>query len=115
MKISASDKANKKIAFIDVPGCYSLLPHSPEEEIASEYICNGNADITLIVCDATALERNLNFVYQTLEAVNNVIVCVNLRVVFACSIKRATQSVTCCIGAVSLCYNKRYNVAYYQV
>lgn len=69
---------NKKIAFVDIPGCYSLLPHSPEEEIASEFICSGNADITLIVCDATSLERNLNFVYQTLEAVNNVIVCINL-------------------------------------
>lgn len=69
---------NKKIAFVDIPGCYSLLAHSPEEEIASEYICNANADITLIVCDATNLERNLNFVYQTLEAVNNVIVCINL-------------------------------------
>lgn len=69
---------NKKIAFVDIPGCYSLLAHSPEEEIASEYICNNYADITLIVCDATNLERNLNFVYQTLEAVDNVIVCINL-------------------------------------
>ncbi len=76
--IGYCETENKKIAFVDIPGCYSLLAHSPEEEIASNYICNGNADITLIVCDATSLERNLNFVYQTLEAVNNVIVCINL-------------------------------------
>lgn len=76
--IGYCDTQNKKIAFVDIPGCYSLLPHSAEEEVASEYICSGSADITLIVCDATVLERNLNFVYQTLEAVNNVIICINL-------------------------------------
>lgn len=69
---------NKKIAFVDLPGCYSLLAHSPEEEIASEYICNGYADITVIVCDATCLERNLILAYQTLEAVDKVILCINL-------------------------------------
>ncbi len=72
------NKYNKKIAFVDLPGCYSLLAHSPEEEIASEYICNAYADITVIVCDATCLERNLILTYQTLEATNNAILCVNL-------------------------------------
>ncbi len=49
-----------------------------EEEIARDYICFGNPDGTVIVLDATCLERNLNLVYQIMEITNKVIVCVNL-------------------------------------
>lgn len=52
--------------------------NSEEEEIARDYICFGNPDCTVIVVDATCLERNLNLVFQTMEITNNVIVCVNL-------------------------------------
>ena len=68
----------KSIALIDLPGCYSLLSHSPEEEVARDYIMSGEPDITIVVCDATCLERNLILVLQTLEITNKVIVCVNL-------------------------------------
>lgn len=63
---------------VDLPGCYSLMAHSAEEEIARDFICFGGADAVIIVCDATCLERSLNLVLQTLEMTNNVIVCVNL-------------------------------------
>ncbi len=54
------------------------MSNSEEEEIARDYICFGNPDCTIIVVDATCLERNLNLVFQTMEITNNVIVCVNL-------------------------------------
>lgn len=63
---------------MDIPGTYSIMSHSEEEEIARDYICFGNPDCTVIVVDATCLERNLNLVFQTMEITNNIIVCVNL-------------------------------------
>ena len=63
---------------VDIPGTYSLMAHSAEEEVARNFICFGNPDAVLVVCDATCLERNINLVLQTLEISDNVIVCVNL-------------------------------------
>lgn len=68
----------KNILMIDLPGTYSLKSGSPEEEVAGDFICFGNADCVAIVCDATCLERNLNLVIQTREMFKNVVVCVNL-------------------------------------
>lgn len=62
----------------DLPGTYSLISHSKEEEVARDFICFQNPDATIVVCDAVCLERNLNLVLQTLEITDNVIVCVNL-------------------------------------
>ena len=63
---------------VDIPGTYSLMAHSAEEEVARNFICFGQPDAVVVVCDATCLERNLNLVLQTLEISSNVIVCVNL-------------------------------------
>ena len=63
---------------VDIPGTYSIMSHSEEEEIARNYICFGNPDATIVVVDATSLERNLNLVLQITEITNNLIVCVNL-------------------------------------
>ena len=68
----------KKMTFVDLPGCYSLSSNSPEEEIARDFIKNENPDVTVLVCDATCLERNLFLVLQTLYVTNRVIVCGNL-------------------------------------
>ena len=54
------------------------MSNSQEEEIARNYICFGNPDATVVVLDATCLERNLNLVFQVMEITPNVIVCVNL-------------------------------------
>ena len=62
----------------DLPGTYSLIAHSKEEEVARDFICFAEYDLVVVVCDAVCLERNLNLVLQTLEITNNVIVCVNL-------------------------------------
>ena len=68
----------KNIEIYDLPGTYSLIPHSKEEEVTSNFIIHGSYDIALIVCDATMLERNLNLVLQTLEVTNNVVLCLNM-------------------------------------
>lgn len=63
---------------IDLPGTYSLYSNSQDEEVARDYIVFEKPDITLVVVDATALERNLNLALQVLEMTGNVILCVNL-------------------------------------
>ncbi len=63
---------------VDIPGTYSLMAHSEEEVVARDFICFGESDISIIVCDAICLERNLNLVLQTIEITDNVVVCINL-------------------------------------
>ena len=63
---------------VDIPGTYSLMAHSAEEEVARDFICFGGPEAVIVVCDATCLERNMNLVLQTLEITDNVVVCVNL-------------------------------------
>lgn len=68
----------KKFLLVDIPGTYSIMSNSEEEEIARDYICFGNPDATVVILDATCLERNLNLVYQIMEITENIVVCVNL-------------------------------------
>ena len=69
---------NEKYKIYDLPGTYSLISHSKEEEVARDFICFDKYDLVVVVCDAVCLERNLILVLQTLEITNRVIVCVNL-------------------------------------
>ena len=64
--------------FVDIPGTYSLMAHSLEEEVARNFVCFGSPDATVVVCDATCLERNLNLVLQIMEICPRTVVCVNL-------------------------------------
>ena len=68
----------KNFVFVDLPGTYSLMSNSTEEEIARDFVCFGEPDLVVVVVDATCLERNLNLALQILEITKNVIVCVNL-------------------------------------
>lgn len=63
---------------MDIPGTYSLIARSKEEEVACDYICFSDADAVIVVCDAGCLERNLNLALQICEVTGNVIICVNL-------------------------------------
>lgn len=63
---------------VDLPGTYSLLPNSVDEQVARDFICFGRPDVTVVVVDATALERNLNLVLQVMEITDQVVLCVNL-------------------------------------
>lgn len=69
---------DKSFLLVDIPGTYSIMSNSEEEEIARDYICFGNPDATVVIVDSTCLERNLNLVYQIMEITPKVIVCVNL-------------------------------------
>jgi len=68
----------ERYKLVDLPGTYSLLPHSQEEEIARDYILSGQADAVVAVCDATCLERNLILVLHLLSVTDRVVVCLNL-------------------------------------
>lgn len=63
---------------VDLPGTYSLLSTSTDEDVARNFILFGQPDVTVIVADATRLERNLNLVLQVLEITDRAVVCVNL-------------------------------------
>jgi Fe2+ transport system protein B len=70
--------SDKRYKLVDLPGTYSLLATSLDEEIARDFILFGQPDVTIIVVDATRLERNLNLVLQTLEITDRAVVCLNL-------------------------------------
>lgn len=70
--------AGVRYKLVDLPGTYSLLSASQDEEIARDFILFGQPDCTIVVTDATCLERNLNLVLQVLEISEQVVVCVNL-------------------------------------
>ena len=70
-------RSEKNISLVDIPGTYSLFSHSEEERIARDYICFGGADVTVIVCDSSALRQNLNLVLQIIEVGTPVIVVLN--------------------------------------
>lgn len=63
---------------VDLPGTYSIFSHSHEEKIARDYICFGDADAVVVVCDATCLERNLILLLQILETTPRAVLCLNL-------------------------------------
>ncbi|MGB4610576.1 MAG: ferrous iron transport protein B [Saccharofermentanales bacterium] len=63
---------------VDIPGSYSLMARSADEEAARDFICFGNPDAVIVVCDATSLQRNLNLVLQIIETGKRTVVCVNL-------------------------------------
>ena len=69
---------SKKFLFVDIPGTYSIMSNSEEEEIARDFICFSKPNATVVILDATCLERNLNLLYQIMEITPNVIACVNL-------------------------------------
>jgi ferrous iron transport protein B len=72
------DYGNKRFKLVDLPGTYSLLSTSTDEEVARDFILFGQPDVTVIVVDATRLERNLNLVLQVLEITDRAVLCVNL-------------------------------------
>lgn len=63
---------------VDIPGTYSLLAHSAEEEAARGFLCFGGIDAAVVVCDATCLQRSLNLALQVMELCPRTLVCVNL-------------------------------------
>ncbi len=69
---------SQKFKLIDLPGTYSLLSTSQDEEVARNFILFGKPDVTVIIVDSSRLERNLNLVLQILEITDKVVLCLNL-------------------------------------
>jgi len=69
---------DKRFKIVDLPGTYSLLSTSTDEEIARDFILFGQPDVTIIVVDASRLERNLNLALQVLEITDRAVLCLNL-------------------------------------
>lgn len=63
---------------VDLPGCYSLSANSEEESAARDFICFGDAEAVIVVCDASRLQRNLNLLIQISEITPHILLCVNL-------------------------------------
>ena len=70
--------SNSRFKLVDLPGTYSLLSTSTDEEVARDFILFGQPDVTVVVVDATRLERNLNLALQILEITDRVVICLNL-------------------------------------
>jgi ferrous iron transport protein B len=70
--------SGKRYKLVDLPGTYSLLATSTDEEVARNFILFGRPDVTIVVVDATRLERNLNLALQVMEITERVVVCLNL-------------------------------------
>lgn len=70
--------AGKRFKVVDLPGTYSLLSTSTDEEVARDFLLFGEPDVTVVVADATRLERNMNLVLQVLEITDRVVICLNL-------------------------------------
>jgi len=68
----------KRIRLVDLPGTYSLQAGSTDEEVARDFVLFGRPDVTVIVVDATRLERNLHLALQIFEITSRVVVCLNL-------------------------------------
>jgi Fe2+ transport system protein B len=68
----------KRFKLVDLPGTYSLLANSADEEVARDFVLFGRPHCTVVVCDATVLERNLHLVLQILAITDRVVVCANL-------------------------------------
>ena len=72
------DYNGSRYKIVDLPGCYSLMARSAEEEAARDFIRSGTADLIVVVCDATCIERSLNLALQIIAETDNVILCANL-------------------------------------
>ena len=70
--------AREQYLLVDLPGTYSLQPHSAEEAVACDFVRGGKADAVVVVCDATCLERTLVLALQMHSVTPNTVVCVNL-------------------------------------
>lgn len=74
----AFDLEGKRYKIVDLPGTYSLLGTTPDEEVAREFLLFGRPNVTLVVADATCLERNLTLLLQILQITGRVVLCLNL-------------------------------------
>lgn len=66
------------MTLVDLPGIYSLSPHSMEELIARDFIIDESPDAIINIVDGTNLERNLYLTVQLLELERPMIIALNM-------------------------------------
>ena len=76
--IGFREENGKQYRLVDLPGTYSLMAPSAEEEVARDFLCFEAHDGVIAVCDATHLTRNLGLVLQILEVEPHTVVVLNL-------------------------------------
>ena len=72
------ESCGRQYALFDLPGTYSLSPHSMEEEKARDGLLYGEFDSVIVVCDATSLKKSLGLALQIRQVHTRVLICVNL-------------------------------------
>ena len=78
LAVGSCQSEHHRYTLTDLPGTYSLLAHSAEEETARDFLRSGQAEAVIVVCDAACLARNLNLLLQILALTPRVLLCVNL-------------------------------------
>ncbi len=77
-------RGDERIAVVDLPGTYSLVPRSPDEQVAADYVTGaagsalGRPNLAVVVLDAAALARSLYLLAQVLETGTPVVVAVSM-------------------------------------
>ncbi|WP_317855912.1 ferrous iron transport protein B [Chakrabartyella piscis] len=66
------------VELYDLAGIYSLFSESAEEKEAKDFLCFAEPDLTLVVLDATSLERNLPLGLQIAAMGKKVVFALNL-------------------------------------
>lgn len=69
---------DKSFSVVDLPGTYSMISFSPEEEVSRQFLVRDDIDCTVIVIDSSVLERNLSFTLQVLSVTKKAVLCLNL-------------------------------------
>lgn len=72
------EQGKERYKLVDLPGVYTLITPQAEERLAHDSLVYGSPDVTVVVVDASQLERNLSFVLQVLEVADRAVVCLNL-------------------------------------
>lgn len=58
---------NHNLEIVDLPGVYSLTPHSVEEVVARNFLVEEKPDVVIDIIDSSNLERNLYLAVQLME------------------------------------------------
>lgn len=67
-----------ELTLVDLPGTYSLIARSPDEQVAADAVADPIHDLAVVVLDATALSRSLYLLGQVARAGKPVVAVVTM-------------------------------------
>ncbi len=68
----------REAEIVDLPGIYSLNPHSAEEKVSRNFIIEGRPDVVINIVEATNIERSLFLTCQIAELGVPMVVALNM-------------------------------------